>query len=138
MILGFTGTRAGMTEAQRKRTERIIDELSPDQAVHGDCVGADSQFHALCLDRSIPIVIYPCDIPHQRAHCEGALTTYPPQDPILRNHSIVILCDLLLATPKGNREVVRSGTWATIRYASKRGKKICIVYPDGSFWKASE
>lgn len=138
MILGFTGTRTGMSREQRKRVDRIIDELSPTLAVHGDCVGADDQFHDLCLDHHIPIEIYPCILLSQRANCKGALCVHPPRDPLLRNHDIVDRCDLLLATPKGNREVMRSGTWATIRYALRRGKKVRIVYSDGSFWKASE
>ncbi len=133
MILGFTGTRSGMREAQRKRVERIIDELSPSLAVHGDCLGADSQFHTLCRDRRIPIEIYPCNLHNQRAYSEYARHIHPPKDPIVRNHDIVDCCDVLLATPRGSREVIRSGTWATIRYATKRGKKICMVYPDGSF-----
>ena len=35
-------------------------------------------------------------------------------------------------TPQGNEEVMRSGTWATVRRARKQDKPIFIINPDGS------
>lgn len=49
-----------------------------------------------------------------------------------RNKDIVDETDVLIATPKGNEEELRSGVWATIRYARKQKKKIVIIFPDGS------
>ena len=43
---------------------------------------------------------------------------------------LVDACEVLLATPKGP-EKLRSGTWATVRYARKVGKRIVIIEPDG-------
>jgi len=53
----------------------------------------------------------------------------------LRNHKIVDICDILVAFPQTNSETVRSGTYATIRYARKCKKPIIIIYPDGSVKK---
>ena len=39
--------------------------------------------------------------------------------------------DMLVACPKGPEEV-RSGTWSTVRFARKRGKRIVIIMPDGT------
>lgn len=46
---------------------------------------------------------------------------------IKRNHDIVDACDVLIACPETNKEVQRSGTGATIRYARKQGKKIELI-----------
>jgi hypothetical protein len=52
-----------------------------------------------------------------------------------RNHHIVDMTDMLVATPGEPEEQRRSGTWATIRYASKQDKPLYIIYPDG-LWAA--
>ena len=41
--------------------------------------------------------------------------------------------DILIATPKEKEEQLRSGTWATIRYAKKTKKIVFLVYPDGKY-----
>ena len=56
---------------------------------------------------------------------------HPAKDYLVRNHDIVDVCDVLVATPGQKEEQIRSGTWATIRYARKIRKQIIIVYPDG-------
>lgn len=48
MIVGFTGTREGMSPEQKRVTREIISQLittSVHTAVHGDCIGADTDFH---------------------------------------------------------------------------------------------
>ena len=32
-------------------------------------------------------------------------------------------------------EILRSGTWATIRYARKKSKKVMLIFPDGTMTK---
>ena len=56
----------------------------------------------------------------------------PELPPLVRNHKIVGAVHLLIATPKTDKEELRSGTWATIRYAKKVRLSTCIVYPDGT------
>ena len=53
----------------------------------------------------------------------------PEKEYIERNHDVVDTCDLLIAMPNTELEVVRSGTWATIRYARKLKKVIVILEP---------
>lgn len=67
----------------------------------------------------------------KRAHNKFTSVWCEPRPFIVRNHDIVDLTDWLLATPKGD-EVVRSGTWATVRYARRIDHPVVIVYPDGS------
>ena len=44
----------------------------------------------------------------------------------------MIATDTLVAAPKEDEEVVRSGTWATVRYARKAGRVVLVVRPDGT------
>jgi hypothetical protein len=55
-----------------------------------------------------------------------------PREYIVRDHHMVDLSRRLIATPQTFEEQIRSGTWATIRYARKLRLKITIIYPDGS------
>lgn len=93
----------------------------PTEFHHGDDKGADADAHALVRE-TLPncrIVVHPPDNGYRRAHCSGdvVLQAHPF---LVRNHHIVDACSCLIATPDGP-EVLRSGTWATIRYARKRG-----------------
>lgn len=119
-ILGFTGSRNGLTPAQKDFILAVINELNPDEVHHGDCVGADALFHQIVrsIDPKIRIVIHPGNIPKLRAHCKGD-EVLPAKDPLERNRDIVDGCDILLGCPEAKIEVQRSGTWSTIRYAKR-------------------
>lgn len=135
MVLGFTGTQVGMTDAQKLEVTRIISILNPDMAIHGDCIGADAEFDTIVKGVGAFVVIRPSNILDKRAHC-SAFKTYPAEDPLVRNHKIVDDSNIMIACPKTMTEELRSGTWATIRYTKKliadEGKKqLYIVWPDG-------
>jgi len=137
MRVGFTGTRKGCTKEQKETLEYLIKCLRlkyPQlEFHHGDCIGADAEANDIVSKfKSIPIHIHPPIISTHRANRAG-FEIHEPKDYIIRNHDIVNSSDLLFATPKGFNEETRSGTWATIRYAKKMGKEICIIYPDGRF-----
>ncbi len=133
MNLGFTGTQHGLTWAQRGRLIVILrSSFDPHHDVfhHGDCVGADAMAHDLAHKEGYQIVRHPPLDPKHRAFCnEGVqrkLKRY-----LDRNHDIVNESDVLIACPYQAKEVMRSGTWATIRYARKRGKQVIFIFPSG-------
>ena len=141
MIVGFTGTRDGLTVLQKKALLNQLNSMDIEQALHGDCIGADYDFHRLVASNIeyATISIYPPVNPTHRANCHLIdLTTnvcvqvLKEGEYIARNHNIVDDCDMLIACPKDGVEVMRSGTWATIRYAKKMKKAVCIIYSDGS------
>ncbi len=126
MKLGFTGTRRGMTAAQR---HSLISELTwyryrghaqPTFDVefhHGACRGADTEAASIA----------------ERLGC--SIVSHPPSNMgsaalLARNRQIVAACELLLAAPEGP-ELLRSGTWATIRHARKTLRHTIILWPDG-------
>jgi len=128
MIIGFTGTAKGMTA---KQLAQVILLTEGAKALHhGDCIGADAEAHNLLLSK-MAIYIHPPIIPDRRAYCTGATQVYPPRAYLDRNHDIVDACNILIAAPSGP-ETLRSGTWATVRYAKKIGKAVHIIMPDGS------
>lgn len=140
MTLGFTGTQQGMTNAQWEAVRRLFFyTLNVTVLHHGCCVGADLQAHRLALEHSAYIVGHP---PTDVKKC--MLVDLKEFDEIrlafgymTRNYHIVREgVDGLVATPKEAREVLRSGTWSTIRRARKHPhvadhKPIWIVLPDG-------
>jgi hypothetical protein len=139
MRIGFTGTQRGMTGQQIKKVDSLLGELLPleihhgdfVEVHHGDCVGADKQFHHLAkAHKGVCVVIHPPESNKKRAFCCGD-SIYPPKPYLERNHHLVSITDVLIATPAQYHEKLRSGTWATVRYARKKGKRCLIVLPDG-------
>lgn len=155
-VVGFTGTRVGMTNAQRETLSHLLREDQITMAVHGGCEGADWNFHGLVLDtphaEQITIAVYPSTLTHsypppildavQRGELLqhvwnrlGASIVYSPQAPLTRNRQMVQLVrrydGIYYATPKSELEELRSGTWATIRAALKCKVQLKVIYPNG-------
>lgn len=110
----------------------LLNLLVPSEVHIGDCVGADRDFYLIaCMHQTRPRLIgHPPSDDKWRTR-----SLYDeerqPKPYLQRNKDIVDECDVLLATPD-RKEYQRSGTWATIRYARKQGKRIYIVYPWGT------
>ena len=131
MIVGFTGTRTGMNDKQKHLVKIFLKMHRPSRVVHGDCIGADSDFHNICLELKIPIDIRPSNLSTRAwRHATGVL--YLPKNPLERNRDIVDQSDEMFACPKEINEVLRSGTWSAIRYARRINKRLYIFYQDGS------
>lgn len=129
MKVGFTGTQDGMTPAQRQSLRKLMDSMPISEFHHGSCVGADEQAHQLALNRC-SVHVHPSTIAAKTAPCVG-FRMYPPRPPLDRNHDIVDATSTLIGCPRGEDEELRSGTWATVRYARKKKRPIILVLPDG-------
>jgi hypothetical protein len=131
--IGFTGSRDGMTDAQKHCFYMLLQEYRPQEVHHGDCMGADATFHQLVRERTsgIWIVGHPPIIDTHRAFC-NVDEERDAKDYLIRDEQIVAETQMLWASPNGTKEEVRSGTWATVRYARDASKPIRIVWPDGS------
>jgi hypothetical protein len=125
-----------MTGAQKERLKGLLNASGCSEAHHGDCVGADEQFHDILTEGlGWTIVIHPSSSDALRAYKgEGEFDTIilPPKPPLQRNHDIVDASDLMIACPNEREEILRSGTWATIRYARERHKPLIVILPDGT------
>lgn len=149
MIIGFTGTQRGMNAQQQECVFYLLLEVweqgvagTQETFIHGDCVGADEQAFLIAkytgdgADK-FRIVARPCIIESKRAYTKSDYI-YKSKDPIPRNHDIVNDAELMIAAPAEEQEVLRSGTWATIRYAKKTGSPLVIIYPSGRYEVFSE
>jgi hypothetical protein len=134
MKLGMTGNRNGISECALSELKKFVETNNISEAHHGDCVGADTDFHNLCESFSIPIIIHPPDNNFHRSFCKSK-SIRTPKPYLVRNHDIVDECDVLIAFPETKTEVIRSGTWSTVRYATKNNKKVIIIFPDGEIKK---
>lgn len=125
-----------MTPAQAQTLGRVLAELAerhPGRALcglHGDCVGADAEFDAICKRRSIPAKIRPANVPGMRAGCDSEALA-APRPPLVRNREIVADSELLIACPRTRDEVQRSGVWATIRAMRRKGGQVYLIDPEG-------
>lgn len=142
MRVGFTGTRKGMSVNQWSRFEKELLSHSVSEWHDGDCVGADDQAHrtvkrlSIQLQEFSPVLHgHPCNLEKFRAYNDfDVMNEVLP--PLVRNRIIVDSVDLMFAAPMEYTEVFRgSGTWATIRYALKKERPLCIIWPDGKVKK---
>lgn len=142
--IGFTGTKEGTTRKQHAALYEVIQSLLPDEFHHGDCVGADEEAHKVVCEvmlvRPGHIFLHPPLDTKFRAYCGQwelpagcSLTELPALDYLHRNKRIVMRCpNYLIACPAQVQEQLRSGTWATIRYARQREvKHRYIIEPSG-------
>jgi hypothetical protein len=128
--IGFTGTQLGMTGDQAAAVARFL--IGKEEIHHGDCIGADAQAHALAEMTELYVIVHPPVNDSKRAFCKPSRGEVREEKPYLqRNRDIVSECSILIAAPKSFHEEVRSGTWATVRYAKGKIPTV-IVWPDGS------
>jgi hypothetical protein len=138
--IGFTGTQKGMTEKQKTTFEELIRKVSARKDAvcfhHGDCVGADYEAANIVHNLGIPnlIVCHPPINEKSRAFFAFNTIINQAKEYLVRNKDIVNESEVLIGCPKEFKEVRRSGTWSTIRYALKMGKRVYVIYPDGSVY----
>lgn len=134
MIVGFTGTRKGLTDKQRATLKQYLIKLAPTTFHHGDCIGADDQA-AMIADRLDPrprIFSHPGLVPQLRAFNICWDEVLPPSDFHERNRRIVDLSDHLIVCPKEFQWMKDGGTWSTHNYAAgRKGKQVTVIWPDG-------
>ncbi len=123
-----------MTAAQREAVAEFLRDHKPTSVHHGDCIGADSEFHdsVLLLSQPTWIETHPCTLTKFRAY-RKADVVHPVKPPKDRNKDIVRVSDHLLAAPKTTAsESPRSGTWQTLRMMMSFKKTVTVVWPDGT------
>jgi hypothetical protein len=132
--VGFTGTRQGMSEHQKRALRMAMEAATLDGIEnilhHGDCKGSDAEAHAIAVDLGWDIVIHPPVKRVMRAYCRDGAIILPPLDYLARDEAIVNASRFIFAAPKSNNEEKRSGTWYTVRYARKMGKRVILLNRD--------
>ena len=139
--IGFTGNRNGLSDNQKENIVNFLNQCDQHAKIlvhHGDCVGSDTDFHNICVDhrtntnKKLSIIILPPD----KSILRGFNKVDPkfgdiemePKPYLVRNDLIVKNSDIVIGCPtNSNEEVLRSGTWSTIRKA-KKAKKIVYIF----------
>lgn len=135
MHIGFTGTQDGTTKEQFTSLCKLMNALTAldkDVVFHnGDCVGADEESAMYAKLLNWKIHLHPPLSNAKRVFLDQfSEWVEVPLNYLERNKNIVKQSQALIATPK-SKETLRSGTWSTVRYARKLGKRIYIIYPSG-------
>lgn len=133
--VGFTGTRHGMSPAQIEAVIMVVQRIAATGrqlvAHHGDCVGADEDFHEIARNYGDAIVeTHPGPEPRMRARC-AADHEHPPEPFLRRNRRIVGMCVAMIATPFERSHQDHGGTWYTVDLAMKLERPLALVLPRG-------
>lgn len=135
MILGFTGTKQGMTPEQRTSVRNLLVMLVAKRLHHGVCIGADADAHGIALAMKLQIVGHPPLDASRMADLAGFWEMWKPLPYLVRNkHIIEQSTGGVVACPRGFIEpssLRGEGTWTTIGYARKARRRLWIVKPDG-------
>ena len=129
--VGFTSTRAGMTDYQKEELRQILKSLAPNgRGVfhHGDCVGGDEEGHMIAIECSYIVVVHPPKNPKLRAFKLGD-EIRKAKSYMVRNQDIVDECNILVAAPKEMTQIDRSGTWSTVKKARRAKKEVIVLWP---------
>lgn len=134
MKIGVTGTRNGMNKFQKEKVTEILKHYTITREVHefhhGDCVGVDTEAANIAYSLAYRIVCHPPVLTELRAFNKNYSEIRNEKTYFARNRDIVDSTALLIVVPKETRKQSSGGTWYTHGYAVKKGKRICIVYPD--------
>lgn len=133
--IGFTGTRELGTVSQRNTLYVILNELYGTHNIlrQGCCIGFDYRAAKIAKEMGYYVIGHP-PIKQSLMHpyiyklCDHM---EEPEEYLARDLRIVQRSSLLIAVPATNFEILRSGTWATIRYARDHKIPIIKVLPDG-------
>lgn len=128
---GFTGTHRGAIDSQLQELEQKLMALKEEgfgEFHHGWCIGADEQAAKIAKKLGYWVVAHPglaADPKNLlfRSEWDGNDEIREAKAFIKRDHDIVDETELMLATPVSREEHTRSGTWTTVRYAKKQGRK---------------
>jgi hypothetical protein len=144
---GFTGTQRELTPEQGQALATLLGQLAHSRTYpmghfhHGDCVGADERAARIVNAITPQIAIHE----HPGVECEQSgkralahtfcrhVVVYQPLPNRARNE-IIASQDALIAVPRTMSEIMRSGTWTTVRmFAAKfyGERPIYFVWPNG-------
>ena len=102
-------------------------EINDVRELHvGDCVGGDHQAYIIAKHMGMRVVGHPPDNRSKRAFLDYNFEQ-PTKPYLVRNHNIVDCVEMLFVGPLTDLEQIRSGTWATKRYAERIGVAIHVL-----------
>src|SRR5436309_1902872 len=103
--IGFSGTRFGMTLAQKAVIEAELQaNYTPGSELHfGDCLGADEEAAGIARKIGYKLICHPPTADSQRAFVQPDILL-PPKPYLVRNQDIVNAVDVLFTAPHTGKE----------------------------------
>ena len=126
--IGITGSRNPVEDGRLKDLRSVLASYGHNNTTlhHGDCLGVDTHAHHIAITYGFIIHVHPPSNSIHRAWNIGDIMS--KEKPYLaRNKDIVSASYILIALPSSRTEHLRSGSWATIRYARKKGIEVIIL-----------
>ena len=126
-----------MGTSQKTELEALLKKLKEegfDEFHHGLCIGADEQAAMLAKELGYRVIAHP-GLAHDptnlqyRSQWTGSDETTEAKPFIERDREMVDITERLIATPLTRAEVIRSGTWTTVRYARTVSRIIDLILP---------
>lgn len=124
--VGISGTRYGASPKQLNKIVELLMDFRKSGAKnfrHGDCIGVDIEAANIARKLGYYIIKHPGPI-GMKTEADETMVPLPFLD---RNKVIVRMSGIMLIVPYSNKEIMRSGTWATYRYAKKINVPIRMV-----------
>ena len=126
-----------MTPEQKTRITDLISLSEYVWAAHGDCLGADADFHDIAVELGLSTHVFTPIKEDLRAFKTADRTT-GPDSYFARNRAVVAWSDGMLACPPCKPLPGSGGTDYTVNYAIKMEEPIIVVWPDGSMSSSSQ
>lgn len=145
--IGFTGSQHPMTQRAKITLHLTLHDIieehkfssAPTCLHHGDCINSDEEAAKIGSALGYLVHAHPSFLEKKRAFSEFNDVIHAPKEPLERNKDIAKISSVLVATPHTYQEIIRSGTWTTIRRARELNREIGIIFPDGSIkWENSD
>jgi predicted Rossmann fold nucleotide-binding protein DprA/Smf involved in DNA uptake len=137
ITIGFSGTQHGMSPDQRETVRNLLSTyylMGGTKFVHGNCIGADEEAAEMAMEMGYYVFAHIAATGNKQSErntfhdCSEV-----PLPPLTRNRLIVNESTRMIIAPYRDTEHIRSGTWATYRYAHKQNRPIAIVRRDGEW-----
>lgn len=129
--IAFTGTQHGMSANQARALRLVLHQRGSGLQLpwfhHGDCIGADEEAHRIAVEFKLKIIVHPPASDAKRAYVSTFHQMREPMSYLNRNKQMVRECQVLIAAPYEMEEVMRSGTWSTVRYARSVGIPVILL-----------
>jgi hypothetical protein len=132
---GVTGTDIGMNVAQLKAARALLSKLPAGSVQHnGMCIGADEHFCLIAREYGHLVHAHPGEDDSGHSPKRSTLADnywWKIEEPLgyMTRNAIIASSGTfaLYAAPFENEEVVRSGTWATVRRARKLSRRVYVL-----------
>lgn len=124
MIISFIGAPGGMNAYQKTSVERLLKMFEPTEVHHGDCLGADEEFHNIATRLNLYTASHPQKDEELKANCMANHINLAKSKE-RANRDLVKVCELLLAAPdvpEGHFDP----TWMVIRTAKRTGRAVVV------------